>query len=78
LSHWLNPGYINDGGVLDPERPESVLVDHRLWRPLGVMFTATKHGNRVEKPPAVYAPTTTARPADRGTHTPGYRGCPRG
>jgi hypothetical protein len=54
LSHWLNPEYINDEGVLDPERPESVLVDHRWWRPLGAMFIATKNGNRLEEPPAVY------------------------
>jgi hypothetical protein len=53
-SHWLNPEYIGDDGVLDPERPESILVDHRWWRPLGVMFIATRDGDRIEPPPAVY------------------------
>lgn len=53
-SHWLNPEYIRDDGVLDPQRPESILVDHRWWRPLGVMFIATRDGNRIEPPPAVY------------------------
>jgi len=37
--HWINPGYIGDGHVMDPDRPESILVDK--WnRPIGVMFIA--------------------------------------
>lgn len=37
ISHWLNPNYIDDGIVLDPRRPESVLLDNWNW-PIGVMF----------------------------------------
>ena len=54
VSHWLNPGYINDDAVVDPERPESILVDHKWWRPIGVMFIATRDGERIDPPPAVY------------------------
>lgn len=39
-SHWLNPEYIDNGAMLDPERPESVLVDNNTWCPIGVMFIA--------------------------------------
>lgn len=53
-SHWLNPAYIGDDGTLDPERPESVLVDNEWWRPIGAMFVATDRGDRIETPPAVY------------------------
>lgn len=53
-SHWLNPDYLGDEGVVDPERPESILVDHKWWRPIGVMFVATDEGHRVDPPPAVY------------------------
>jgi hypothetical protein len=35
--HWINPGYIEDGHLMDPDRPESILVD-RWNRPIGVMF----------------------------------------
>ena len=35
--HWLNPGFIEDGHIMDPKRPESILVD-RFNRPIGVMF----------------------------------------
>ncbi|MBZ6496100.1 hypothetical protein [Natrinema longum] len=52
-SHWLSPTYIGDDAVLDPERPESVLVDNDSWRSIGVMFIATDGGEPVE-PPAVY------------------------
>ncbi|OVE83726.1 hypothetical protein [Natronolimnobius baerhuensis] len=52
-SHWLNPEYIGDDTVLDPERPESVLVDNTSWRSIGVMFIATRNGEPVD-PPAVY------------------------
>lgn len=52
-SHWLNPGYIGDEAVLDPERPGSVLVDNRTWRSLGVMFIATRGGEPID-PPSVY------------------------
>ena len=53
-SHWINPEYLGDDSVMDPDRPESVLVDHRWWRPIGVMFIATRGGEPVEHPPAVY------------------------
>jgi hypothetical protein len=53
-SHWLNPAFISDGTVLDPERPESVLVDNKWWRPIGAMFIATVDGERLDSPPAVY------------------------
>ncbi|WP_148680530.1 hypothetical protein [Halovivax ruber] len=50
-SHWLNPEYIGDDTVLDPERPGSVLVDNRTWRALGVMFIASRDGEPVDPPP---------------------------
>ncbi|ADD05852.1 uncharacterized protein Nmag_2288 [Natrialba magadii ATCC 43099] len=53
-SHWLHPEYIGDEAMLDPERPESVLVDNDSWRSIGVMFIATIDGEPVEPPPAVY------------------------
>jgi hypothetical protein len=53
-SHWLSPEYIGDDAVLDPERPESVLVDNESWRSIGVMFIATRDGDPIERPPAVY------------------------
>jgi hypothetical protein len=37
--HWINPGYLEDGRLMDPDRPESILVD-RWNRPIGVMFIA--------------------------------------
>ncbi|MFP8952109.1 hypothetical protein ACLI4Z_03915 [Natrialbaceae archaeon A-arb3/5] len=52
-SHWLHPEYIGDEEVLDPARPESVLVDNDTWRSIGVMFIATRGGEPVD-PPAVY------------------------
>ncbi len=52
-SHWLQPASIGDRTVLDPDRPESVLVDNDSWRSIGVMFIATHEGEPVE-PPAVY------------------------
>ncbi|NHN46631.1 hypothetical protein G9464_03345 [Halostella sp. JP-L12] len=53
-SHWLNPEFIGDDSVLDPERPESVLVDNKWWRPIGVMFVGTEGGDPLDSPPAVY------------------------
>lgn len=53
-SHWLSPEFIDDEGTLDPERPESVLVDNEWWQPIGVMFVATRHGEPMDVPPAVY------------------------
>ncbi|WP_418280442.1 hypothetical protein [Halorubrum sp. DTA98] len=53
-SHWINPEFIRDDSVLDPERPESVLVDHTWWRPIGVMFVATDDGEPVDPPPSSY------------------------
>ncbi|WP_049928766.1 hypothetical protein [Halopiger goleimassiliensis] len=52
-SHWLNPEYIGDDRILDPDRPESVLVDNDSWRSIGAMFVATRNGEPVV-PPAVY------------------------
>ena len=53
-SHWLSPEYIGDDVLLDPDRPESVLVDNESWRPIGIMFIATVDGEPVDRPPAVY------------------------
>lgn len=53
-SHWLNPELLGDDAVLDPERPEAVLVDNKWWRPIGAMFVATADGAMVDDPPAVY------------------------
>lgn len=37
ITHWLKPQFIDDGVMMDPTRPESILVD--AWnRPVGVMF----------------------------------------
>ncbi|MFD1563861.1 hypothetical protein ACFR99_09900 [Haloarchaeobius amylolyticus] len=57
-SHWLNPEFIGDDGLVDPERPESVLVDNDSWRSMGVMFIATRGGEPVA-PPAVYGADDT-------------------
>ncbi|WP_247729728.1 hypothetical protein [Halovivax limisalsi] len=61
-SHWLHPDYVGDDSILDPERPESVLVDNHSWRAIGVMFIATREGDPVD-PPAVYGDEDAA--ADR-------------
>ncbi|MCU4924516.1 hypothetical protein OB905_00760 [Halobacteria archaeon AArc-dxtr1] len=53
-SHWLHPDHIGDNRVLDPERPESVLVDNGSWRSIGAMFIAVEDGEPVDRPPAVY------------------------
>ena len=53
-SHWINPEYVGDDEILDPDRPESVLVDNDSWRSIGVMFIATRGGESVDPPPAVY------------------------
>lgn len=37
ISHWINPNYIDDGVVLDPQRPETILLDDWNW-PIGMMF----------------------------------------
>ncbi|MFC7045134.1 hypothetical protein ACFQH6_06640 [Halobacteriaceae archaeon GCM10025711] len=58
-SHWLNPEFVADDAVMDPDRPEAVLVDHRWWRPIGVMFTATRNGDRIDSPSAVYGDEQT-------------------
>lgn len=54
VSHWISPAFLGDDAMLDPDRPESVLVDHTWWRPIGVMFVATENGERVNPPPTVY------------------------
>ncbi|MEY7851605.1 hypothetical protein AB7C87_20670 [Natrarchaeobius sp. A-rgal3] len=53
-SHWLSPEYIGDDTLVDPDRPESILVDNESWRPIGVMFIATVDGDPVD-PPTLYA-----------------------
>lgn len=53
-SHWLNPEFIGDDEVMEPDRPESILVDHTYWRPIGVMFIATPGGEPMDPPPRVY------------------------
>ncbi len=53
-SHWINPEFIGDDKVMDPDKPESILVDHTYWRPIGVMFVATVDGEPMEEPPSVY------------------------
>ena len=60
-SHWLNPEYIGDDTMVDPDRPESILVDHKWWRPIGVMFIATRDGEHVETPPVIYREDDGAR-----------------
>ncbi|TMT85713.1 hypothetical protein E2L06_03535 [Haloterrigena sp. H1] len=68
-SHWLHPEFIGDDGLVDPERPESVLVDNESWRSMGVMFIATRGGEPVE-PPAVYgADDTEEQCSPWHTHT---------
>ncbi|WP_255197095.1 hypothetical protein [Halorarius litoreus] len=53
-SHWLNPDYIGNGSLVDPDRPEAVLVDNRWWRPIGAMFVATDRGEPVAQVRPVY------------------------
>jgi len=65
-SHWLNPEYIGDDATLDPERPESVLVDNEWWRPIGVMFIATDDGDRFVPPPPVYRTEGDGGAGDEG------------
>ncbi len=62
-SHWINPTFIADDTTVDPERPESVLVDHTYWRPIGVMFIATEDGEAIDSPPSVY---TTGDESENG------------
>lgn len=72
-SHWLSPDFIGDGDLLNPERPESVLVDNETWRSIGVMFVATQEGASVE-PPAVYGDGDAA--ADRCSPWHAHTGLP--
>jgi hypothetical protein len=37
--HWLNPAWIDDGNMLDPREPESILVD-QYGNTMGAMFIA--------------------------------------
>lgn len=57
-SHWINPAFVGDEATLDPARPESVLVDHEYWRPIGVMFIATRRGKPMDPPPTIYETRT--------------------
>ena len=72
-SHWLNPAFIGDDTVLNPDRPESVLVDNETWRSIGVMFIATRDGDPIEAPPAVYEndEATPGDPNDDGVERDG-------
>lgn len=54
VSHWLSPEFLSDDTILDPARPESVLVDHASWRPIATMFIATRRGEPVDAPPPIY------------------------
>ncbi|WP_254271029.1 hypothetical protein [Haloarcula marina] len=49
-SHWLNPRYIGDDSIFDASRPAAIMVDNKWWRPLGLMFVATREGDRVSAP----------------------------
>ncbi|MCU4754309.1 hypothetical protein OB919_20405 [Halobacteria archaeon AArc-curdl1] len=64
-SHWLSPEYIGDDILLDPDRPESVLVDNETWRPIGIMFIATENGEPVDPPPPVYRRGRSENAEDR-------------
>ena len=75
LSHWLNPEYLGDDSVLDPERPESILVDHQWWRPVGVMFVATADGDPVHPPPVVYPRKRGGAGTDDGTEDETGQAC---
>lgn len=49
VAHWIGPHFIDDGVMLDPLRPEAILLDE--WnRPIGMMFIE----NSWESGPAVY------------------------
>lgn len=58
-SHWINPEFIGDDEMVNPDRPESILVDHTWWRPIGVMFIATEEGDSVDPPPTIYVDEET-------------------
>lgn len=49
VGHWLNPKYIDDGNMLDPAEPESLLTDE-FHRPIGLMFIQ----DAGVQPPPVY------------------------
>jgi len=58
--HWMNAAYMNDGHILDPERPEAILTDKWL-RPIGVMFIE----DRPEVPgPNLYVDEQTGVPCN--------------
>jgi hypothetical protein len=45
VSHWLNPGYIEDGHYEpNPLRPDAIIYDNEWWKPLGPMYIATEEG----------------------------------
>jgi len=64
ISHWINPDYLADDQVLDPAKPESVMIDHHWWRPIGVMFIATAESEEIHPPPAVYEPSSESASND--------------
>jgi len=68
-SHWLSPDFIGDDDLLNPERPESVLVDNESWRSMGVMFIATRGGEPVEPPAAYGEDESTDRCSPWHAHT---------
>lgn len=55
-AHFYHPEYAQDGRLLDPERPESLLYAKRLdgtWRLVGVMFTSEQV---TDEPPSFFGP----------------------
>jgi hypothetical protein len=45
VSHWLNPGYIDDNHYSpNPLRPDSIILDNQWWKPIGPMYIATEEG----------------------------------
>lgn len=72
-SHWLHPGAIGDDAILDATRPAAVMVDNKWWRPIGLMFVATRDGERVT-PPAVYGEGDDAKRCSPWHHHVGVPG----
>jgi hypothetical protein len=45
VSHWLNPGYIEDSHYEpNPLRPDSIILDNNSWKPIGPMYVAAEEG----------------------------------
>lgn len=56
IGHWLNPDWIEDGRIMDPTRPESILTDE-YHRPIGFMFIADEN----DPGPPVYVDEETGK-----------------